>query len=293
MGTVSRIRSLEIGKIAEEVVAGVTTLPIEPRQIATDRQITIRSWEPEKQGISGFLMKQGDSFGIGYSTKIKNDGYINFTISHELGHYHLPGHVEKLFANGSGIHMSKSGFVSDDTCEREADLFAATLLMPERLLRPAIRIAGQGFPAIETLSTRCVTSITSTAIRYADFAEDPVAVIVSSGGNIEYCCLSSAIRELSGLTWPKRGDLIPITSTTARFQRTPDDITNGERAGGFSMLDEWVEGAPRVEMKEDVVGLGHYGKSLTVLFTDEPIEPEGPDEPEDSYEHSRRWERRG
>ncbi len=73
MGAVSKIRSLEISRIAEEVVARATALPIEPRRIATDCQITIRSWEPEKQGISGFLMKQGDAFGIGYSTRIKND----------------------------------------------------------------------------------------------------------------------------------------------------------------------------------------------------------------------------
>ncbi len=58
------------------------------------------------------------------------------------------------------------------------------------------------------------------------------------------------------------------------------------------MLDEWLEGAPRLEMKEDVIGLGHYGKSLTVLFTEEPIESADPDEPEDSYERSQRWERR-
>jgi len=29
-----------------------------------------------------------------------------------------------------------------------------------------------------------------------------------------------------------------------------------------------LDGAPRIEIKEDVVGLGHYGKTLTVLFTD-------------------------
>ncbi len=290
---VSRIRRLEIDRIAEEVVADVAALPIEPRSIATERQITIQTWEPKVQGISGFLMKQGDSFGIGYSAKIKNPGFVNFTLGHELGHYHLPGHIEKLFASGSGIHSSRSGFVSGDECEREADLFAATLLMPERLFRAALRTAGQGFPAIEALSARCVTSITATAIRFAAFVEDPVAVIVSSNGNVEYCCLSPAIREIGGITNLRRGDSLPTTSTTARFQEEPDNIINGCRAEGCSILDEWLEGAPPVEMKEDVVGLGHYGKSLTVLFSGEPVEADDPDEDEDSYEHSQQWERQG
>lgn len=54
------------------------------------------------------------------------------------------------------------------------------------------------------------------------------------------------------------------------------------------MLDEWFDGAPRVEMNEDVVGLGHYGKTLAVLFTDEEIDET--DEP-DVGEWKSRWER--
>lgn len=39
-----------------------------------------------------------------------------------------------------------------------------------------------------------------------------------------------------------------------------------------------AEHRAEVEMKEDIVGLGTYGKTLTVLFTDEAIED---DESED------------
>jgi len=52
------------------------------------------------------------------------------------------------------------------------------------------------------------------------------------------------------------------------------------------MLDDWLEGAPCVEVKKDAVGLGQYDKVLTVLFTDEPIEPEDPD---DAFDHMTRW----
>jgi hypothetical protein len=233
-------------------------------------------------------MKSGDSFGIGYSTSIKNPGFINFTVGHELGHYFLDGHVVKLFATGS-LHASHSGFISDDTCEREADLFAASLLMPEVLFRKATRVAGQGFPAIEFLANKCGTSITATAIRYAEFSEDPVVVIVSSGGMVEYCCLSPAIQELGGITWLKRGDAIPGTTTTGKFQSHAQNILDAAKDEGFSMLDDWIDGTPRIEMKEDVVGLGDYEKILTVLFTEEIVEPEDPDEPEDTFD---RWDRR-
>src|SRR5688500_4490494 len=123
---ISKIRRLEVLRCAEEVSKEFAALPIDPIAIAMRKEITIQSWEPTKQGVSGFLMKKGDAFGIGYSSFIKNQGFVNFTVGHELGHYHLDGHVEKLFVNGSGIHHSQSGFVSIDECEKEADLFSAS-----------------------------------------------------------------------------------------------------------------------------------------------------------------------
>jgi Zn-dependent peptidase ImmA (M78 family) len=289
---ISKIRALEVAKAADEVVAGQTVLPIDPFKIAQSRDIMAKAIESTTPGISGFLMKSGDAFGIGYSNRISNAGYINFTVSHELGHYFVPGHVEKLFATGSGTHASRSGFISSDPCEREADLFAASLLMPAGLFRKAMKTAGEGFPAIERLSSQCITSITATAIRFAEFSENAVAVIVSDNGAADFCCLSPALQELSGITWMRRGDPIPADSVTARFAKDPQNIANGARCEGYSILDGWIDGAPRIEMKEDVVGLGHYGKALTVLFTDEEVEPEDPGEEEDSFDRWKRWEKR-
>jgi hypothetical protein len=88
----------------------------------------------------------------------------------------------------------------------------------------------------------------------------------------------------------RNGDPIPGASTTASFNPNPQNITNGVRREGCSMLDEWLDGAPRIEMKEDVAGLGHYGKTLTVLFTDAEVESVDPDEEEDSFDRWQRWE---
>ena len=55
-------------------------------------------------------------------------------------------------------------------------------------------------------------------------------------------------------------------------------------------MADWPEQEPYL-VREDVVGLGHYGKCLTVLFTDEPIEADDPEKPEDSYDRCRRWDK--
>lgn len=261
---------------AEEVLRdrGIGALPVDPVALARRKEILVQPKESLEPGVSGFLMKVGDAFGIGYSTRIDNQGVINFTVAHELGHYFLDGHCEHLLRGTNAVHKSRSGFISDDRFEREADYFAAALLMPEDLFLDALRRAGEGFGAVQTLSAQCRTSITATAIRFAQFAEDPVAVVVSSGTKVEFCFMSDALRAVKGLQWIKKGDSLASRTATAEFNRDPENIAKVRRVEAYSDLDLWFDGAPSVEMKEDVVGLGGYGKTLTVLFTSEPLDDE-------------------
>jgi len=102
---------------------------------------------------------------------------------------------------------------------------------------------------IEHMARTCVTSLTATAIRFTEFSDNAVAVIVSSDGVVEFCCLSQALRELDGVYPLRRHDVLPGTSATARFQRDQLNIVNGNRSEGLSMLDEWLDNAPSVGMK--------------------------------------------
>ena len=267
---------------AEELISklDVSSLPVDPFAIAKDYDIEVQSKTSSSPGVSGFLVKVGDVFGIMYATHIKNEGFIRFTVAHELGHYFLPGHPEKLFPDGHGLHESRSGFVSRDQTEEEADHFAAALLMPTGLFKNALEEAGEGFAAIDRLASLCKTSITATAIRFAIQSPDPVAVIVSTGQTIDYCFLSDALSEIRGMDWIRKGELVPTKSETHSFNTDKTKVTAGAKAQAWTSLDLWFDGAPEIEMKEDVVGLGTYQKTLTVLFTDEPIADE--EEPEDS-----------
>ena len=82
-------------------------------------------------------MKVGDAFGILYSSRFASEGFKRFNVAHEFGHYFLPGHIDALFGDGQQFHQSESGFTSDDKYEREADSFAASLLMPKLLFNAA------------------------------------------------------------------------------------------------------------------------------------------------------------
>ncbi|HEV3436553.1 MAG TPA: hypothetical protein VG122_04300, partial [Gemmata sp.] len=79
---------------AENVVNqhGFSALPICPFAIARKADILIEPKDSDEPGVSGFLMRVGNVFGILYARHIANEGFIRFTVSHELGHYYLPGH---------------------------------------------------------------------------------------------------------------------------------------------------------------------------------------------------------
>jgi len=261
------LKKAEAERTANDVIKrlGIVSLPVCPFEIAKSADITVMPKPQGAPGVSGFLIRLGHQFTIGYSQSIQNEGFIRFTVGHELGHYYLPGHPEALFPDGDGMHSSKSGFVSVDQNERQADQFAAALLMPRSLFVPALRTAGSGFAAVDYLSQRAKTSITSTAIRFADFTDEAVAVIMSEGQTVKWCSLSRTLKELKKMDRKCKASGVPCSSTTAAFNRVADNVAQAKREEGITILDDWFNGAPSIEMDEHVVGLGTYGRTLTIL----------------------------
>jgi Zn-dependent peptidase ImmA (M78 family) len=281
---------------AREVIVadGISRFPVDPIRIATKRGITVSAKRVKNAGVSGCLMKVGDEFGIGYTTHIDNPGFINFTIAHELGHYFLPGHIGHLFSDGDQVHLSYAGFVSRDNYEKEADFFAAALLMPSDLFTAALQTAGDGFAAITVLANKCQASLTATAIRYSQLSDLPVAVVLSSKNQVECCFVSEVLTGIRGVIPLRKGDPVPDRTPTARFNQ---DVLNHQTRNcdtATSLLSDWFEGAPGVEFNEDVVGLGKYGKTLTVLFASEiPNEDDASDDEDtDISLPSSRWRAR-
>ena len=106
---------------AENVVKqqGISTLPVDPVALAKSLGITVIAKPASAQGVSGMLLRHGNAFGIAYATHIHNIGFQNFSVSHELGHYFLPGHIDAVLSHGA-VHESHAGFGSGDRYEMES-----------------------------------------------------------------------------------------------------------------------------------------------------------------------------
>lgn len=264
----SRIFNLKMAKQTAEAFLkeeGITTLPVDPFAIAQSRDIVVEGKPETTKGVSGMLLRHGNNFGIVYATHIPSRGFQRFSISHELGHYFLPGHVDQVIKNG--IHVSRAGFITADPYELEADHFAAGLLMPEAPFRKTMDQYEPGLDAIEVVADLCLTSRTATAIRYAELTDAAVAVIMSTDGTIDYCFLSEAMKSLPKLDWLRKGSTLPTGTATTGLAARPARVLAGERVADTVDVRDWLGGTTKAEIYEESIGLGPYGKVLTVLVS--------------------------
>ena len=272
------VRDLEIG-----------ALPVDPFEIAERHDIVVEAKPDAAAGVSGMLLRHGDVFGILYATHIQSKGFQRFSIAHELGHYFLEGHIDHVLPD-DGIHASHAGFVSSDPYELEADNFAAGLLMPARMFRKALGRQGAGLAAVESVKGLCRTSLTATAIRYAELCEHAVAVIVSTGSKIDYCCLSETMKSLPQLTWLKKGTPVPVGTATAHFNADASNVAHAARQTAELDIQDWLGGNRSVAAVEEIVGLGSYGKTLTILHCPSLVdEAYQDDDDEDDDDLVERW----
>lgn len=243
---------------------GIATLPVDPFAIARSRDIEVRPKPDTTGGVSGVLLRHGNAFGILYATHIPSEGFQRFSVGHELGHYFLEGHIDHVLPK-NGVHTSHAGFVSSDPYELEADQFAAGLLMPSNPFKRVLRQCVPGLTTVESLATLCKTSLTATAIRYAELTDAAVAVVISTGSTIDFCFMSDAVKSLPQLSWLRKGTPVPRGSITAKLNADERRVADSDRGEVDIELMDWLGGVRSVRAVEEVIGLGKYGKTLTVI----------------------------
>ncbi|NBB81596.1 MAG: ImmA/IrrE family metallo-endopeptidase [Verrucomicrobia bacterium] len=260
---------------------GFETFRIDPYEIAEKEDILVQAKDPGKEGVSGCIVFNDDGVGIICSTRVRSQGFRRFTIAHELGHYFLDGHPEEILKTG-GFHASRAGFSQgSNSIELEADHFASGLLMPTKLVKDVLDSEGVGLAGINALALDAEASLTSAAIRTAECAQYPMAIVVSAGPSICYGFMSESFRSLGKLKLPRKGDALP-ESATRNFNADISNIRGGRSACAETNLLAWFDGPASISLDEEVVGLGSYGLTLTV-FSSEAM-PDDPCEDEDENE---------
>ena len=159
------------------------------------------------------LVRSGDMGIARISDRIREPGRRRFAISHEIGHWRLHKQVSHLLAcTDEDMVASAIGNV----LEVEASIFAGALLMPEFLF--CERADGR-LPTVSTITALADyfgTSITATALRYAETSNDYCVFVLSEAGRIRWWRASSSFDDK---LWLDAQTPVPKTSAAAAFFR--------------------------------------------------------------------------
>ena len=147
-----------------------------------------------------------------------------------------------------------------------------------------------GLDAIEAAAGQCLTSLTATAIRFAELSDMAIAIIVSTGGVIDYSFLSEPMKSLPERNWLRKGTVLPPGTATVRLAADASQVRAGARVADAVDVRDWLGGTTLAEVSEESVGLGAYGKVLTVLASATIGQEHDPDNDEESNDEvNERW----
>ena len=225
------------------------------------------------EAFDGRLEYDGQRFFLFYNTKYdgwshigSNHPKVRFTIAHELGHFYLDSHREFLL-KGGGAHGSCTDFLADTLVEREADCFAAGLLMPSYLLGHRVNEEPPCLGAVKAMAERFQVSLTSMLVRWIQLSDFPCALACVRQGKIEWGFLSAGYRRF-GFYRVRRGSI--VSSAAMEFFRIDPRISRYRVGDGWAETSEWFDGnGPQVEVKEEYVSIPQTSQMFVLISSDE------------------------
>lgn len=147
-----------------------------------------------------------------------------FTFAHELGHFMCHRYLQERFEDGES---SLNDFRSE--IEREANLFAAWLLMPANLLRDEFCKQSWTTELLCEIGARFESSLQASALRYVSLSPKPCAFVASRDGMIIWSCRSKTAPFLRAY---KFGDELPAGSAAASTAAPSASATTEALASG-------------------------------------------------------------
>jgi IrrE N-terminal-like domain len=282
-------KATELGEsIAERL--GFTAPPIKPEAVAhSEWPLLLVQTGDYRSRFDGQLeyARAKNRFLLFLNTKYDDPSSTEFhprtrfSFAHELGHYFIERHRAYLMRGGKA-HGSRGEYFSDAVVEREADSFAAGLLMPSRLIRRVVNMNELSPGRIAEIADKFKTSLLSTAIRCVQLSDFPCAVLGIRDARIAWTTLSQAMLKVGCYPLPRAAAL---PSSAARIW---SELTTAPKAryARDGMLTEWFETHERDTLSQILVHteaqwLSTTGTLLVLVTADEA--DVDPDDAEQDY----------
>jgi len=239
----------EIEELSEKVLAKYsTTVPVDPHEIA--KRVGLRTFfEPYDKLFHGNTVFVGNKFLVLLNKNNLSDlnyPFARYTYAHELGHYFIPKHRNNI-RKGKSYAFSGGRMYTPEKkiVEREANQFAASLLMPRTLFSECYdSFDNLSFETILHIKDYFNVSITTAAIRLNKLNLTPCITIIWNKDGIKGKGVSKKFLELFGNKYP-----IEIKINTDRplieeekIYYEPNDI---EYEKAITVLSSWTNSIPK------------------------------------------------
>lgn len=117
------------------------------------------------------------------SSEVREVRRQRFTLAHEMGHYLLPDQQD--LCQPCGKQQIESWDDALAKPERDANRFAAEILMPRSIVQPFLRDSPR-FGHIEQIAEACATSLTASAYRYCELSSFRIAMVWSQERRVRW-----------------------------------------------------------------------------------------------------------
>jgi hypothetical protein len=267
------VRLAEVAELAEAVAGEhCPEMPVEPERIARAKGVTF-SYGQYGHAFDGMLEWRDGRFHIFCNLdRVRGPATprARFTLAHELGHYFIDEHRLALTQGAVAPHLSRCQYESPSLAEREADRFAAHLLMPTPAFQRAAKAVPKGIAGMRQLAAEFGVSLTASAVRYVALDLAPCAVLKWNWDGCAWRRFNSWATRIH----PRRTFSVPdrlaegCPTRRALAGEKPSEPDGYFRAG--AVASAWFRGirasSDRDEIfVEEAIPLGRFGV-LTVLY---------------------------
>lgn len=139
--------------------------------------------ESALDGAKAQLVRCGEQAQIVLSQHITDLGTRRFSVAHELGHL-LMGHPTRAVGQQTAANDERDR-------EREADAFAAELLMPAALLQARCREGPMGLLVPWEISREYRVSVLAAAIRFVELTSESCAAVLTDRRSVRWAAAST------------------------------------------------------------------------------------------------------
>jgi hypothetical protein len=220
-------------------------------------------YRPAKSYEGALLRMKGIPRGyVVLSTEVREVRRQHFTLGHEIGHYLLPDQQE--LCQPCGKQQIESWDEELAKPERDANQFAAEVLMPRSIVQPFMR-EGPRLGHIEQIAEACETSLTASAYRYCELSSFRIAMVWSADRRVRWYKPSGEF-----VRWVRKGnvreesyafDAFEGRSVPSKFESVPASAW---------LFENGLKADARI-LEHSVPMLGYDGV-LTLLLIPEEIE---------------------